>query len=218
MERPSNRSYSLRGDRMTRAQSLAMDKYWDQYHLPSDQPLILNQVFPEKDQVILEIGSGMGEATAQIAHSSVDRGYVAVEMHSAGLAALLLLIVEKQLTNIKLLREDATYLLDNYIPDNSLDGIHLLFPDPWPKNRQHKRRIVQSEFVEMVVNKLKPNGFIHIATDWQPYADWIKPRFDANPKFTGGIVPRPTWRPISKFEGQGLKKGHLVTDFRYEKL
>jgi len=218
MERPSNRSYSLRGDRMTRAQSLAMDKYWDQYHLPSDQPLILNRVFPEKDQVILEIGSGMGEATAQIAHSSVDRGYVAVEMHSAGLAALLLLIVEKQLTNIKLLREDATYLLANYIPDSSLDGIHLLFPDPWPKNRQHKRRIVQSEFVEMVVNKLKPNGFIHIATDWQPYADWIKPRFDANPKFTGGIVPRPTWRPISKFEGQGLKKGHLVTDFRYEKL
>lgn len=218
MERPSNRSYSLRGDRMTRAQSLAMDRYWDQYHLPSDQPLILNRVFPEKDQVILEIGSGMGEATAQIAHSSVDRGYVAVEMHSAGLAALLLLIVEKQLTNIKLLREDATYLLANYIPDSSLDGIHLLFPDPWPKNRQHKRRIVQSEFVEMVVNKLKPNGFIHIATDWQPYADWIKPRFDANPKFTGGIVPRPTWRPISKFEGQGLKKGHLVTDFRYEKL
>ena len=218
MERPSNRSYSLRGDRMTRAQSLAMDKYWDQYHLPSDQPLILNQVFPEKDQVILEIGSGMGEATAQIAHSCVDTGYVAVEMHSAGLAALLLLIVEKQLTNIKLLREDATYLLANYIPNNSLDGIHLLFPDPWPKNRQHKRRIVQSEFVEMAANKLKPNGFIHIATDWQPYADWIKPRFDANPKFTGGIVPRPNWRPISKFEGQGLKKGHLVTDFRYEKL
>ena len=218
MERPSNRSYSLRGDRMTRAQSLAMDKYWDQYHLPSDQPLILNQAFPEKDQVILEIGSGMGEATAQIAHSSVDRGYVAVEMHSAGLAALLLLIVEKQLTNIKLLREDATYLLANYTPDNSLDGIHLLFPDPWPKNRQHKRRIVQSEFIELIAKKLKPAAFIHIATDWQPYADWIKPRFDANPKFTGGIVPRPTWRPISKFEGQGLKKGHLVTDFRYEKL
>lgn len=218
MERPSNRSYSLRGDRMTRAQSLAMHKYWDQYHLPSNQPLILNQIFPEKDQVILEIGSGMGEATAQIAHSSADTGYVAVEMHSAGLAALLLLIVEKQLTNIKLLREDATYLLANYIPDNSLDGIHLLFPDPWPKNRQHKRRIVQSEFIELIAKKLKTAAFIHIATDWQPYADWIKLRFAANSKFSGGPVDRPTWRPISKFEGQGLKKGHLVIDFRYEKL
>jgi tRNA (guanine-N7-)-methyltransferase len=203
---------------MTRAQSLAMRQYWDQYSLSAGQELILNQIFPQKERVILEIGSGMGEATAQIAGSSADTGYLAVEMHSAGLAALLLLIVEKQLTNIKMIREDATYLLANYIPDNSVDGIHLLFPDPWPKNRQHKRRIVQSEFVEMAGNKLKPNGFIHIATDWQPYADWIKPRFDANPKFTGGIVPRPNWRVLSKFEGQGLKKGHVVTDFRYEKL
>ena len=218
MERPSNRSYSLRGDRMTRAQSLAMRQYWDQYSLSAGQELILNQIFPQKERVILEIGSGMGEATAQIAGSSADTGYVAVEMHSAGLAALLLLIVEKQLTNIKMIREDATYLLANYIPDNSVDGIHLLFPDPWPKNRQHKRRIVQSEFIELIAKKLKSAAFIHIATDWQPYADWIKPRFDANPKFTGGIVPRPNWRVLSKFEGQGLKKGHVVTDFRYEKL
>ena len=218
MERPSNRSYSLRGDRMTRAQSLAMRQYWDQYSLSAGQELILNQIFPQKERVILEIGSGMGEATAQIAASSADTGYVAVEMHRAGLAALLLLIVEKQLTNIKMIREDATYLLANYIPDNSVDGIHLLFPDPWPKNRQHKRRIVQSEFIELIAKKLKPAAFIHIATDWQPYADWIKPRFDANPKFTGGIVPRPNWRVLSKFEGQGLKKGHVVTDFRYEKL
>ena len=218
MERPSNRSYSLRGDRMTRAQSLAMRQYWDQYSLSAGQELILNQIFPQKERVILEIGSGMGEATAQIAGSSADTGYLAVEMHSAGLAALLLLIVEKQLTNIKMIREDATYLLANYIPDNSVDGIHLLFPDPWPKNRQHKRRIVQSEFIELIAKKLKPAAFIHIATDWQPYADWIKPRFDANPKFTGGIVPRPNWRVLSKFEGQGLKKGHVVTDFRYEKL
>lgn len=218
MERPSNRSYSLRGDRMTRAQSLAMRQYWGQYSLSAGQELILNQIFPQKERVILEIGSGMGEATAQIAASSVDTGYLAVEMHSAGLAALLLLIVEKQLTNIKMIREDATYLLANYIPDNSVDGIHLLFPDPWPKNRQHKRRIVQSEFIELIAKKLKPAAFVHIATDWQPYADWIKPRFDANPKFTGGIVPRPNWRVLSKFEGQGLKKGHVVTDFRYEKL
>jgi tRNA (guanine-N7-)-methyltransferase len=117
-----------------------------------------------------------------------------------------------------MIREDAIYLLANFIPDASLDGIHLLFPDPWPKNRQHKRRIVQDEFVELIAKKLKPKAFIHIATDWQPYAQWIKVRFDNNLNFTGGIVPRPTWRVLSKFEGQGLKKGHTVTDFRYEKI
>jgi tRNA (guanine-N7-)-methyltransferase len=160
----------------------------------------------------------MGEATAAIAQGSPETGYVAVEMHQPGHGALLLLIIENKINNLKLIREDATYLLANFIPDNSLDGIHLLFPDPWPKNRQHKRRIVQGEFVEMIAQKLKPAGFIHIATDWQPYADWIKARFDANLKFSGGIVARPSWRVLSKFEGQGLKKGHVVTDFRYEKL
>ena len=203
---------------MTRAQSLAINAHWDQYAIALAQPLNLNQNFPDKQKVILEIGSGMGEATAQIAQETPDTGYVAVEMHEPGLAALLMLIVEKELTNVKFIREDAIYLLSHFIDDSSLDGIHLLFPDPWPKNRQHKRRIVQSEFVQMVCEKLKPGAFIHIATDWQPYADWIKVRFDANQSFTGGITPRPDWRVLSKFEGQGLRKGHQVTDFRYVKL
>jgi tRNA (guanine-N7-)-methyltransferase len=203
---------------MTRAQGEAIKQHWDQYAIPLDQQLNLNQIFPDKQKVILEIGSGMGEATAQIAQATPSTGYVAVEMHEPGLAALLMLIVEKELKNIKFIREDAIYLLTHFIADSSLDGIHLLFPDPWPKNRQHKRRIVQSEFVQMVCEKLKPGAFIHIATDWQPYADWIKVRFDANPSFTGGITPRPDWRVLSKFEGQGLRKGHQVTDFRYVKL
>ena len=217
MERASNRSYSLRGNRMTRAQTLAMAQSWDRYAIEIKSELILNQIFPEKTKVIMEIGSGMGEATAQIAKANPEVGYVAVEMHSPGLAALLILINQMELENIKLIREDATYLLANHIPDNSLDGIHLLFPDPWPKNRQHKRRMVQSEFIEMVGRKLKPGGFIHIATDWQPYADWIKVRFDKSDNFSGGVVDRPSWRVLSKFEGQGLRKGHQVTDFKYVK-
>ena len=217
MERASNRSYSLRGNRMTRAQTLAMSQSWDRYAIEIKSELILNQIFPEKTKVIMEIGSGMGEATAQIAKANPEVGYVAVEMHSPGLAALLILINQMELENIKLIREDATYLLANHIPDNSLDGIHLLFPDPWPKNRQHKRRMVQSEFIEMVGRKLKPGGFIHIATDWQPYADWIKVRFDKSGSFSGGVVDRPSWRVLSKFEGQGLRKGHQVTDFKYIK-
>ena len=217
MERASNRSYSLRGNRMTRAQTLAMAQSWDKYAIEIKSELNLNQIFPEKTKVIMEIGSGMGEATAQIAKANPEVGYVAVEMHSPGLAALLILINQMELENIKLIREDATYLLANHIPDNSLDGIHLLFPDPWPKNRQHKRRMVQSEFIEMVGRKLKPGGFIHIATDWQPYADWIKVRFDKSDSFSGGVVDRPNWRVLSKFEGQGLRKGHQVTDFKYIK-
>ncbi len=218
MERASNRSYSLRGDRMTRAQSLAMSQSWDQYSVEIKTQLDLNQMFADKSQVILEIGSGMGEATAAIAQANPQTGYVAVEMHAPGLAALLILINQLELSNVKLIREDATYLLANFIRDNSLDGIHLLFPDPWPKNRQHKRRIVQGEFVELIANKLKPGGFIHIATDWQPYADWIKARFATSTRFKGGILERPSWRVLSKFEGQGLKKGHTVTDFRYERV
>ena len=218
MERPSNRSYSLRGNRMTRAQTLAMNSHWDKYAISVDSNLLVNEIFPDKSQTILEIGSGMGEATAQIALNNLDTGYVAVEMHKPGLAALLLLIMEKQISNIKMIREDATYLLANFIPDGSLDGIHLLFPDPWPKNRQHKRRIVQDDFIELIARKLKPKAFIHIATDWQPYAQWIKTKFDNNSQFSGGIVARPSWRVLSKFEGQGLRKGHTVTDFRYEKI
>jgi len=218
MERPSNRSYSLRGNRMTRAQTLAMNSHWDKYAISVDSNLLITEIFPDKSQTILEIGSGMGEATAQIALNNLDTGYVAVEMHKPGLAALLLLIMEKQISNIKMIREDATYLLANFIPDGSLDGIHLLFPDPWPKNRQHKRRIVQDDFIELIARKLKPKGFIHIATDWQPYAQWIKAKFDNNSQFSGGIVARPSWRVLSKFEGQGLRKGHTVTDFRYEKI
>lgn len=218
MERPSNRSYSLRGNRMTRAQTLAMNSHWDKYAISVDSNLLINEIFPDKSQTILEIGSGMGEATAQIALNNLETGYVAVEMHKPGLAALLLLIMEKQISNIKMIREDATYLLANFISDSSLDGIHLLFPDPWPKNRQHKRRIVQDDFIELIARKLKPKAFIHIATDWQPYAQWIKTKFDNNSDFSGGIVARPSWRVLSKFEGQGLKKGHTVTDFRYEKI
>jgi len=218
MERPSNRSYALRGNRPTRAQALAMKTHWSNFSLQVESELKINDVFPDANEVILEIGSGMGEATAQIAEHFPENGYIAVEMHNPGLGALLMLVIEKKLKNIKLIREDATHLLNNFIPDNSIDAVHLFFPDPWPKNRQHKRRIVQDEFVELIASKLKPSGYIHIASDWQPYTDWIKARFDRNQRFSGGVIKRPDWRPISKFEGQALKKAHTVTDLKYKKL
>jgi tRNA (guanine-N7-)-methyltransferase len=218
MERPSNRSYALRGNRPTRAQALAMQTQWANFSLQVESEIKINDLFPDLNQVILEIGSGMGEATAEIAEHFPNTGFVAVEMHYPGLGALLMLVSEKRLQNIKLIREDATHLLNNFIPNDSIDAVHLFFPDPWPKNRQHKRRIVQDEFVELIASKLKPGGYIHVATDWQPYTDWIKERFDGNQRFSGGVIQRPDWRPISKFEGQGLKKGHAVTDLKYEKI
>ena len=215
MQRPSNRSYSLRGDRMTRAQSLAMDQHWDNYSISAESAVDFEQIFIDKEKVIVEIGSGMGEATAQIAHSTPQFGYLAVEMHKPGLAALLLLIIEKQLSNIKLIREDAIYLLDNFILDNSIDGIHLLFPDPWPKRKQHKRRLLQPSFIQILASKLKSGGRINIATDWYPYAQEIEKNFAANTDFTGGVIPRPQWRPLTKFESKGIIKEHVVTDFQY---
>jgi tRNA (guanine-N7-)-methyltransferase len=145
-----------------------MKTHWSNFSLQVESELKINDVFPDAKEVILEIGSGMGEASAQIAEHFPENGYIAVEMHNPGLGALLMLVIEKKLKNIKLIREDATHLLNNFIPDNSIDAVHLFFPDPWPKNRQHKRRIVQDEFVELIASKLKPSGYIHIASDWQP--------------------------------------------------
>jgi tRNA (guanine-N7-)-methyltransferase len=194
-----------------------MQTQWANFSLQVESEIKINDLFPDLNQVILEIGSGMGEATAEIAEHFPNTGFVAVEMHNPGLGALLMLVSEKRLQNIKLIREDATHLLNNFIPDNSIDAVHLFFPDPWPKNRQHKRRIVQDEFVELIASKLKPGGYIHIATDWVPYAEHIQEVFEPSPLFTGGVVERPEWRPVTRFEGQGITKDHQVTDLRYFK-
>ena len=218
MERPSVRSYRIRGSRITDAQREAKTALQAVHGIEFKQELIdLKAIFPRSEKVIMEIGFGMGEATAIIAKNHPNNGYIAVDVHPPGIGKLLARIAENDLTNLKVIEEDVHVVLQHMVADESLDGIHLFFPDPWPKNRQHKRRMVQSEFIEMVGRKLKQGGFIHIATDWQPYADWIKVRFDKSDSFSGGVVDRPNWRVLSKFEGQGLRKGHQVTDFKYIK-
>ena len=166
----------------------------------------------------MEIGTGMGEATAEIARTFPETGFIGVELHRPGLGALLNKINEYQLTNLKLMSEDARVLLEENFQDQSLDAFHLYFPDPWPKVRHRKRRIVQDEFVSLIHRKLKPGGYIHIATDWVEYAEWIKKKFENSKLFTGGEIERPQFRPISKFEGQGIIKGHKVTDLKYFKV
>jgi tRNA (guanine-N7-)-methyltransferase len=163
----------------------------------------------------MEIGFGMGEATVLVARDFPDDGFLAVEVHFPGVGKLMARIEELALKNIRIMETDVHPLFEVHLEDESLDGIHLFFPDPWPKKKHQKRRIVNPDFLKLIAPKIKPGGFIHIATDWVPYAEVIEEVFAASDIFTGGVVPRPEWRPLTRFEGQGLTKDHQVTDLRY---
>lgn len=217
MERPDNRSYRLRGSRATAGQKIAYDKLWTTYGVEPVGILDTQKIFPDLKKIILEIGTGMGEATAEIVKNDPETGYLAIEVHMPGIGALMNMAEKNKSTNLKIIREDAHIILRDNIADKSFDAIHLYFPDPWPKTRHWKRRIVQPEFLSLIYPKLKDGGYIHIATDWVEYANWIQNVFKVSQEFEGGVIDRPDFRPISKFEGQGLRKGHVVTDFRYFK-
>jgi tRNA (guanine-N7-)-methyltransferase len=218
MEEPTVRSYRIRGTRITGPQQLALDTYWDQYGIEqSTQRLDIPTIFPTSQKVVMEIGFGLGEATALIARDFPDTGFFAVDVHRPGVGKLFSLIKEHQLKNLRVIQGDAHLVMHDMFADASLDGVHLFFPDPWPKKRHNKRRIVNENFLQQVASKLKPGGFIHIATDWVPYAEWIDEVFTATTLFTGGRVARPDWRPLTRFEGQGITKDHQVNDFRFVK-
>jgi tRNA (guanine-N7-)-methyltransferase len=218
MEEPTVRSYRIRGSRITGPQQAALDKHWGSYGIEaSDQVLDFSTLFPDSKEVILEIGFGMGEATALIGKSFPEKGFLAVDVHRPGVGKLFLLIHEYGLKNLRVIQGDAHLIMHDMIADESLDGVHLFFPDPWQKKKHNKRRIVNANFLAQVASKLKPGGFIHIATDWVPYAEWIEEVFAASSLFNGGKVERPEWRPLTRFEGQGITKDHQVNDFRYFK-
>ena len=219
MERPSVRSYSIRGSRITDAQREAKTALQAIHGIEFKQEMIdFKQLFPKSDKVIMEIGFGMGEATAIIAKNHPNNGYVAVDVHPPGIGKLLARIVENDLTNLKVIEDDVHVVMQHMIPDQSLDGIHLFFPDPWPKKKHNKRRIVNEGFLQLIHPKIKSGGFIHIATDWVPYAESIKEVFVGSPLFTGGVINKPDWRPVTRFEGQGIDKDHAVNDMLYTKV
>jgi len=217
MERPVNRSYRLRGARATLAQEMAYERLWPKYGLEPVGVIDPAVIFPDASRRIMEIGTGMGEATAKIVASFVDTGFIAVEVHKPGIGALMNLASANGSENLRIIEEDAHMILSHSIPDGSLDAIHLYFPDPWPKARHWKRRIIQAQFLELIHPKIVDGGYIHIATDWIEYAEWMQRVFSESTLFEGGVIARPEWRPISKFEGQGLRKGHTVTDMKYFK-
>jgi len=219
MERPSVRSYSIRGSRITDAQRAAKDDLQKVHGIEFKQEQIkISEIFPTSNKVIMEIGFGMGEATAIIAKNHPNNGYIAVDVHPPGIGKLLARIVENDLTNLKVIEEDVHVVLQHMIADESLDGIHLFFPDPWPKKKHNKRRIVNEGFLALIHPKIKKGGFIHIATDWVPYAVSIQEVFAGSTLFTGGVIDKPEWRPVTRFEGQGIDKDHAVNDMLYLKV
>ena len=219
MERPSVRSYRIRGSRITDAQREAKTALQAIHGIEFKQELIdLTAIFPRSEKVIMEIGFGMGEATALIAKNHPNNGYIAVDVHPPGIGKLLARIVENDLTNLKIIEDDVHVVLQHMIVDESLDGIHLYFPDPWPKKKHNKRRIVNEGFLQLIHPKIKKGGFIHIATDWVPYAMSIQEVFATSTLFTGGVIDKPEWRPVTRFEGQGIDKDHALNDMLYTKV
>jgi len=214
----TNRSYRLRGVRITPAQQEARDNLWAKFGVEFQESEIdLGTLFPSDQPIVMDIGYGMGEATWQIAKANPSTNYLGVEVHMPGVGKLMARLDEYELTNVRLIERDVFEVFYYMVKNSSLDGVHLFFPDPWPKKRHFKRRIVNERFLSDVAAKLKPSGYLHIATDWVPYAEWIKEVFSQSNLFTGGVVERPDWRPLTRFEGQGISKDHAVNDFRFIK-
>jgi len=218
------RSFVRREGRMTTSQQRAFDQYWIQYGLTTEGPLLdLDAIFARSAKRCLEIGFGMGHSLLTMAQQQPDWDFIGVEVHRPGVGALLAGIEQLQLTNIRIFCADAVEVLRQQIPDNSIDLVQLFFPDPWPKTRHHKRRIVQPEFVDLIQQKLIPNGRFHMATDWENYAIHMLEVMQRTPKFcntstTGDFIPRPDTRPLTKFEQRGQRLGHQVWDLLFKKI
>ena len=219
----SIRSYVVRAGRMTEAQRRAFDAYWPNYGLRlADGFIDPDEVFSRTGEKVIEIGFGMGDSLVQMASSAPETDFIGIEVHPPGVGTLLNNAGAEQLTNLKVYLADATDVLDECFGAESIDRLQLYFPDPWHKIKHNKRRIVQSAFVQQIREKLRPHGIIHMATDWQPYAEqMLETLTDAegfdNCAGPGNYSARPDWRPMTKFEKRGERLGHGVWDLLFRK-
>jgi tRNA (guanine-N7-)-methyltransferase len=208
------RSYVLRQGRTTPAQQRALGELLPRYGVPfSAAVLDFRALFGRAAPVVLEIGSGMGETTATIAQENPGTDYVAIEVHGPGVGSLLKKIDAAGLANLRVIRHDAVDVLQHMMADASLAGIHLFFPDPWPKKRHHKRRLVQPLFATLAASKLAPGGYLHAATDWPDYATQMDEVFSVEPLLQKAEATRA--RPVTKFERRGVGLGHPVRDLLF---
>ena len=214
------RSFVLRQGRMSDGQQRACEALYPRYGVTSDAPIDFAALFGRDAPVVLEIGFGMGETTAAIAAARPDLDFLGVDVHWPGVGALLRRIESAGLSNVRVLRHDAVDVVERMIGPASLDGVHIFFPDPWPKKRHHKRRLLKSRFVHALANCLVPGGYVHVATDWLPYADEILETLTAEPLLANTaerFAPRPQWRPLTKFEQRGMARGHEVRDMVFRR-
>ncbi len=215
------RSFVRRAGRMGPGQQRAMNELGPRFVLPfAPQPLDLDAVFGRRAPRVLEIGFGMGGATAEVAAAQPGTDFIGVEIHPPGVGALLKLVGEQQLGNLRIVQHDAVQVVAQMIPLAALEGIHIWFPDPWHKKRHNKRRLVQPAFVAQLLPHLAPGGYLHCATDWQPYAEQMLEVLSAQPQLlntAAGFAPRPDWRPLTKFEQRGLRLGHGVWDLLFRR-
>ena len=217
------KTYVLRAGRTTVAQAKAYEQHGPRLLLPytPDQPFDAAAAFGRDAPLVMEIGFGMGGATAHIASVRPEDNFLCCEVHEPGVGALLKLAGDAGLDNIRILRHDAVEVLDHMLAEGSLDGVHIFFPDPWHKTRHHKRRLIQGAFVNRLARKLKPGGYLHLATDWQPYAEQMLEVLSAEPLLRNtaeGYAPKPGYRPLTKFENRGLKLGHGVWDLVWTRV
>ena len=207
---------------MTRAQRAAIRDNWSTFGLDSGECLDLNAVFGRRARRVLEIGFGNGETLVDLARRHPERDYLGIDVYEPGIGRLLAAAAQAELTNLRVLRGDASQLLRSSIAPASLETILLLFPDPWPKKRHHKRRLVQSGFVELLAGRLEPGGIVHLATDWQNYAEHMLAVLEAEPLLENAAGPGNFYdaadeRPVTKFERRGTHLGHVIRDLRFRR-
>ena len=218
------RSFVRRGGRMTASQERALDEDWPTYGIAFvPEPLQLDKTFGRAAHRVLEIGFGNGETLVQQAAEDPDRDYLGIEVHDPGIGHCLIAARQAGVANLRLIAHDAIEVLEEQIPSQSLQRINLYFPDPWPKKRHHKRRIIQPAFLELCADRLQPGGSLHVATDWANYAEHIDEVLEAHPQFQCGARREhpgdaPLDRPQTKFERRGLRKGHRIWDWRFDRV
>ena len=218
---PPIRSYVLRQGRFSRAQQRAYAELLPRLGIAyRREPLDFRAAFGRAAPVVAEIGFGMGETTARIAADNPGNDYLAIEVHTPGVGSLLRQLEAGGIANVRVVQHDAVEVLRDMVPEGSLAAIHVFFPDPWPKKRHHKRRLLQPEFAALAASRLVSGGLLHVATDWQDYAEHVLAVLEATPKLrnsAAGFAERPPWRPQTKFESRGLKLGHGVWDVLFTK-
>jgi len=217
------RSFVLRAGRLTEGQKRALEELWPEFGVEEGEgELDLALLFGNRNPVILEIGFGNGDATWQMARDQPDENFLGAEVHKPGVGHLLLKIEEHEIGNLRIACADAVELLQQRIADHSLAGVRIYFPDPWPKKRHHKRRIVQPRFISLLAAKMRESGILHLATDWEPYAEYMLEVMGSCEEFeslspAGDTCPRPEWRPETKYERRGERLGHSVFDLVYRR-